>query len=171
MATTPNLTKTVSDPRNRLIALFVGAVLLPSIALSVVSFNSIPKHAEALQTNLYKQAEKVLYYVEKDLEMKAQAWALEAARRVGTDKLLLGDPKEIRTALKEAGMADTFDVLRLEASWPVAGLSAALETRQRDMDVLKEALKSSDSAMQSEGEDSLPLTAPGGEKVGVLKFR
>src|SRR5262245_7840768 len=170
MATTPTLTTTVSDPRNRLIALFVGAVLLPSVALSVLSLHSIPKHAEALQTNLYKQAEKVLYYVEKDLEMKAQAWALEAARKVGTDKLLLGDPAEIRTALKEAGMGNVFDVLRLEASWPVAGLSAALETHQRDMDVLKDALSSPEPGSE-DGEDSLPLTAPGGERVGVLKFR
>ncbi len=171
MSTPTTLTKTVSEPRNRLIALFVGAVLLPSVALSVVSFNSIPKHADALKTNLYKQAEKVLLYVEKDLEMKAQSWALEAARRVGTERLLLGDPKDIRAALREAGMADVFDVLRLEASWPVAGLSAALETRHQDMEILKEALAAPDPGEGSEGEDSLPLTAPGGEKVGVLKFR
>ncbi len=171
MATPEALTKTVSDPRNRLIGLFVGAVLLPSVALSVVSFNSIPRHADALKTNLYKQAEKVLLYVEKDLETKAQAWALEAARRVGTDKLLLGDPKEVRAALKESGMADVFDVLRLEASWPAPGLSAALETRHHDMEILKDALAAPDSMEGHEGEDSLPLTAPGGEKVGVLKFR
>ncbi|HET7292043.1 MAG TPA: HAMP domain-containing sensor histidine kinase [Vicinamibacteria bacterium] len=171
MATSPTLTKAVSDPRNRLIALFVGAVLLPSIALSVVSFNSIPKHADALKATLYKQAEKVLYYVEKDLQMKAQAWALEAARTVGTEKLLIGDPKEIRAALKGSGMGSVFDVLRLEASWPVAGLAAALATRERDMDVLKEALATGESHEGENGEDSLPLTAPGGEKLGVLKFR
>jgi signal transduction histidine kinase len=161
----------VSDPRNRLIALFVGAVLLPSVALSVLSFTSIPRHAEALKTGLYKQAEKVLYYAEKDLEMRAQAWALEAARIVGTDRLLLGDAHEIRAALRGSKMEGLFDVLRLEASSPVAGLAALLETRQRDMDILKEALHTWEPPADPEGEDSLPLTAPGGQKVGVLKFR
>ncbi len=160
-----------SDPRNRLIALFIGAVLLPSVALSVLSFNSIPRHAEALKTGLYKQAEKVLYYAEKDLEMRAQAWALEAARTVGTDRLLIGDTREIRAALEGSKLEGLFDVLRLEASSPVAGLAAALGTRQRDMEMLREALQSWDVPSGPEGEDSLPLTAPGGEKLGVLKFR
>src|SRR5262245_36758056 len=150
MATPPTPTTAVTDPRNRLVALFVGAVLLPSVALSVLSFNSIPKHAESLRTNLIKQAERVLYFVEKDLEMKAQTWALQADRHVGTEKLLLGDPVEIRAALKDADMSNVFDVVRLEASWPVAGLSAALETRQKDMDVLKDALTAS---AESPGED------------------
>jgi len=161
-----------SDPKKRLIALFVGAVLLPSVALSVLSFNSVPRHADALKANLYKQAEKVLYYVEKDLEMKAQQWALEAARVVGTERLLIGDGEEIRAALEGSKVAGLFDVLRLEASSPVSGLSEVLETRQRDMDILREALATGEM-WQASGDDldSLPLTAPGGAKIGVLKFR
>ncbi len=171
MEPTPNATTSGSDPKNRLIALFLGAVLLPSVALSVLSFNSIPKHADALRTALYKQAEKVLYYAEKDLQMKAQSWALEAARVVGTDRLLVGDAGEVKAALKGSKLDGLFDVLRLEASSPVAGLAAVLETRQRDRDILRDALSSWDLPTGPEGEDSLPLTAPGGEKIGVLKFK
>ena len=29
----------------KIVSIFVGAVLLPSIALSVLSFNAVPKHA------------------------------------------------------------------------------------------------------------------------------
>jgi signal transduction histidine kinase len=160
-----------TDPRNRLIALFLGAVMLPSVALSVLSFNSIPKHADALRTNLYKQAEKVLGYAEKDLEMMAQSWALEAARVVGTDRLLIGDKGDIHEALRGSKVDGVFDVLRLEASSPVAGLAAALETRTRDRDLLREAMTPWDLPQGPDGEDSLPLTAPGGEQLGVLKFR
>ncbi len=51
-----------SDSRGRVVSIFVGAVLLPSIALSVLSFNAVPKHAENLKISLKRQAEKVLYY-------------------------------------------------------------------------------------------------------------
>ncbi len=71
------------DPRGRLVSIFVGAVLLPSVALSALSFHAVPKHAESLKISLLKQAEKVLYYIEKDLEMTARSKALEAARRWG----------------------------------------------------------------------------------------
>ena len=41
------------------IAAIVGAVLLPSIALSVLSFNAVPKHAENLKISLQEQAKKI----------------------------------------------------------------------------------------------------------------
>jgi signal transduction histidine kinase len=159
------------EPKARLVSIFVGAVLLPSIALSVLTFNSVPKHAEVLKLSLLKQAEKVLSWVEKDLEMAAQAKALEAARTVGTERLLIGDKGEIHGALVKGGMGDTFETMWLEASSPVAGLSAVLDTRQRDMDILKDALDAGDLPSEPDGEDSLPLTAPGGERIGVLHFR
>src|SRR4030042_4085293 len=73
----------VSDSRGRIVWIFVGAVLLPSIALSVLSFNAVPKQAENLKISLLKQAEQLLYYAEQDLEQSTRKRALEAARAVG----------------------------------------------------------------------------------------
>ena len=68
----------VSDSRGRIVSIFVGAVLLPSIALSVMSFNAVPKQAENLKLSLLRQAEQLLYYVEEDLEQATRRRALEA---------------------------------------------------------------------------------------------
>src|SRR4029450_1077745 len=80
------------DSRGRIVSIFVGAVLLPSIALSVVSFNAVPKQAENLKLSLLRQAEQLLYYVEEDLEQATRKKALEAARAVDTEVLLEGRP-------------------------------------------------------------------------------
>ncbi len=160
------------DSRGKLISIFVGAVLLPSVALSVLTFNSVPKHAESLRIGMLNQAEKVLKWVEKDLETAAQGKALDAARSVGTETLLVGHDAAIEQALEQAGLGKVFVSLRLHASSPVAGLSALLQTRQRDADILRDALTASElPGSDVEGEDSLPLTAPGGERIGVLRFR
>src|SRR3990172_9912817 len=90
-----------SDARGRVVVILAGAVLLPSIALSFLSFNAVPKRAETLKINLRRQAEKVLYYVEKDLETTARARALEAARAVGTEALLEGRAGGGRGGLRE----------------------------------------------------------------------
>ena len=74
-----------TDPRGRLISIFVGAVLLPSVALSALSFRAVSEFHENLKIGLYKGAEKLLGDVEKDLEMTARKRALEAARAVGTE--------------------------------------------------------------------------------------
>jgi signal transduction histidine kinase len=172
MTSASELVSATPDSRGKLISIFVGAVLLPSTALSVLTFNSVPQHAETLKIQMLSQAEKILKWVEKDLEMAAQAKALDAARVVGTDRLLIGNPDQIEQALRSGGMGGIFTSLRLEASSPVAGLSAVLGTRQRDMDILRDALTATDlNPYDAEGEDSLPLTAPGGERIGVLRFR
>src|SRR6185295_7508276 len=172
MSSPSKLVSASPDSRGKLISIFVGAVLLPSVALSVVTLHSIPDNAASLKISMLNQADKVLKWVEKDLEMAAQAKALDAARIVGTDRLLVGHPELIEKSLDQAGLGGVFSSLRLEASSPVAGLSAVLETRQRDMDILRDALTASDlPASEAEGEDSLPLTAPGGERIGVLRFR
>jgi len=163
-----------TDPRGRLISIFVGAVLLPSVALSVLSFHLVPKYAENLKIGLYKDAEKVLGYVEKDLEMTARKRALEAARAVGTERLLEGRPQVIRAALDGAGLQDTrFDTLRLEAWSPATGLKAALAgPKPDDVKMLREALRVLETAPASaDGEDSVPLTTPDGKELGVLRFR
>lgn len=161
-----------SDGKGRLVSIFVGAVLLPSVALSVVSFNSVPKHAESLKIGLEKQAEKVLLYIEKDLETAARAKALQAARVAGSELLLEGREKPIRVALERGGVpGDAFDSLRLEASSPIAGLSEVFETRGRDVEILREALTLGDSPTGADTEDSLPIAGPDGSKIGVLRFR
>jgi signal transduction histidine kinase len=161
-----------ADGKGRLVSIFVGAVLLPSVALSVVSFNSVPKHAESLKIGLLKQADKVLFYIEKDLETAARAKALQAARLAGTELLLDGRPRPIRLALEKGGMpADAFDSLRLEASSPIAGLSQVFETRRPDVDILRDALNLVEPPSGGDVEDSLPLAGPDGSKIGVLRFR
>jgi len=163
-----------TDPRGRLISIFVGAVLLPSVALSALSFHSVPKYAENMKIGLVKNAEKVLGYVEKDLEMSARKRALEAARAVGTERLLEGRPHVIRAALDGAGLQDTqFDTLRLEAWSPATGLKAALSApKPDDVRMLREALRAWETLPTTpEGEDSVPLTTPEGQELGVLRFR
>src|SRR4029453_1512916 len=118
------------DPRGRVGSIFVGAVLLPSIALSALTFQAVPKHAESLEISLLKQAERVLFYVEKELEMTARSKGLEAARTGGPELLLEGRAEAIRTALDSAGMQEAvFDNLRLEAWSPVNGLEVVRAPR------------------------------------------
>ncbi len=162
-----------TDPRGRLISIFVGAVLLPSVALSVLSFHSVPKSAENLRMVLLKRSEKVLYYLEKDLETTARTRALEAARAVGPERLLEGRAEVIKVALDRAGLADTrFDTLRLEAWSPVTGLRAALSgPNPDDVKVLRDALRVFEAPPGPEGEDSVPLTTADGKELGVLRFQ
>ncbi len=161
-----------SDPKGRIVSIFVGAVLLPSIALSYLTFNSVPKHAEIMKTGLLKRAEKLLMYVEKELEITARQRALDAARIVGTDRLLEGRPAAIQKALEEAGFGrGAFVSLRLEASSPISGLSEVLGTRRRDLDMLHEALRFMPSTTSGDEEDAFPLTGTDSQMVGVLKFR
>jgi signal transduction histidine kinase len=160
------------DPRGRLVSIFVGAVLLPSVALSALSFHAVPKHAESLELSLLKQAERVLYYIEKDLEMMARSKALEAARTVGPERLLEGRPEVIRTALDSAGMQEAvFDSLRLEAWSPVKSLKVVLAPGADELRLLKEALKGGEVLPGPEGEDSVPLTTADGTELGILRFR
>src|SRR4029450_9829390 len=92
------------DGKGRLISIFVGAVLLPSLALSYVSIEFVPELAMGSKASLYHEAERALHYGEKDLGERAQEQALEAARAVGSERLLDGRPEVIVPALKEAGL-------------------------------------------------------------------
>ena len=161
-----------SDSKGRIVSIFVGAVLLPSIALSYITFNSVPKSAEILKNSLLKAADNLLMYVEKELEITARQRALDAARIVGTDRLLEGRPAAIQKALDEAGFGkEAFVSLRLEASSPISGLSEVLGTRRRDLDMLHEALRFMPPSMGGDEEDAFPLTGTDSQMVGVLKFR
>jgi signal transduction histidine kinase len=164
----------VSDSRGRIVWIFVGAVLLPSIALSVLSFNAIPKQAENLKISLLKQADQLLYYAEQDLEEATRKKALEAARAVGPERLLEGRRGPIRAALAQAGMDDVqFESLRLEA-WSNARTGGPPGPAASEMRALREALSGVAARPAREGwteEDAVPLTSPGGEELGVVRFR
>jgi signal transduction histidine kinase len=159
------------DPKGRLVSIFVGAVLLPSVALSVVSFHAIPKQAEATKIQLYKRAEKVLYYIEEDLKRAARARALDAARVVGAERLLQGHADAIQAALRKGGFeADTFETLRLEGHSPVAKLSEAL-VRDHDVEGLKEAWIVSDLGGAGNGDEAVVLSGHDSSVEGVLRYR
>jgi signal transduction histidine kinase len=164
----------VSDSRGRIISIFMGAVLLPSIALSVMSFNAVPKQREYLKMSLLQQADQLLYYVEENLEAATRRKALQAARAVGPERLLEGRPAQIHAALREAGLADVkFDAFRLEA-WSTARLGEPPPTHSRaEMRALNEALGGIEARTGAarDGEDSVPLTTPAGEELGVVRFR
>ena len=162
----------VSDTRGRIVAIFVGAVLLPSIALSVLSFNAVPKHAENLKISLLKQSEQLLSFVEQDLETATRRKALEAARAVGPELMLEGRPAQVEAALARAGLADLqFDSLRLEAWSKTRVARGPAEPGSAEMRALSEALSGVAPRAAREEEDSVPLTTVSGEELGVVRFR
>ena len=164
----------VSDSRGRIVSIFVGAVLLPSIALSVLSFNAVPKQAENLKLSLLRQAEQLLYYVEEDLEQATRRRALEAARAVDPELLLEGRQEAVREALGKAGLAHvSFDSLRLEAWSHTKGPRDSQDRAGAEVRALSAALsgKSSRPAKDDDEEDAVPLTTAGGEELGVVRFR
>ena len=107
------------DGKGRLISIFVGAVLLPSLALSYLATTFVPEMANSREVLHTRGAERTLLVIEKDLAQSAQAQALEAARALGAERLLDGRIEVIVPALKEAGFDwDMFSSLRLEGSSP-----------------------------------------------------
>lgn len=161
-----------TDPKGRIVAIFVGAVLLPSLALSVLSFHAVPKQAEFQRIQMKKNAERVLSYVEEDLARAARTKALHAAKALGAERLLEGRPEVIRAALADAGIGgEVFESLRLEASSPVARLAAVLDDRGGDVETLHEALQAIAEPQSGGEEDSLFLSGGDSKVVGVLRFR
>jgi signal transduction histidine kinase len=157
------------DSKGRLVSIFVGAVLLPSVALSVFSFNTIPQLAEASQNTLRKRADRVLAYVEEDLERMARGRALEAARAVGPERLLDGSSEHIHAALVPAGFGNAFESLRLEASSPIGKIGKALDER-KDVAFMRETLGGT-SPSEGGGDDAIPLLGTDTQVAGVLHFR
>jgi signal transduction histidine kinase len=162
----------VSDARRRVVSIFVGAVLLPSVALSVLSFTAVPKQAENLKMSLLRQGQQLLFYVEQDLEQESRRRALEAARAVGPERLLEGREAVVRAALAEAGMGGVrFDSLRLEA-WSKARFAGGpAEPASAELHALRQVLSGYDKRPAKAEEDSVPLTTPSGEELGVVRFR
>src|SRR5687768_12370750 len=156
------------DAKGRIIAIFVGAVLLPSLALSYVSIALVPKLASQTRMSEIKRAERALYYIEKDLQHLAEKKALEAAQVVGTDRLLDGRPAVIRTALRDAGMGeDVFESLHLEATAYRRG-SAFAAARPRQGEVPRDIWRAVEMVRSSNEEDSVSWP---GDEGGWLRFR
>jgi signal transduction histidine kinase len=156
------------DAKGRIISIFVGAVLLPSLALSYVSIALVPKLANQTRMSEVKRAERALYYVEKDLQHAAEKKALEAAQVVGTDRLLDGRPQVIRAALRDSGLGqDVFESLHLEATAYRRGAAFALEAR-RQGEVPRDILRAVEMARPGDEEDSVSWP---GDEGGWLRFR
>lgn len=157
------------DPKARLVSIFVGAVLLPSVALSVLSFYAVPRQARATDMELRLRAEKMLAFIEEDLERTAREHALEAAKAVGAERLLEGRSADVRAGLVEAGFGpDAFTTLRFEASsrpkrreW--------LHQEALDRESLRETLSSLEGAATHE--ESVPVAGLEGQFDGTLYFR
>jgi signal transduction histidine kinase len=161
-----------SDPKGRLIAIFVGAVLLPSLALSYVSIDFVPKLADANEAAQRKQAEKTLYWIEKELAQAAQKRALEAAQAVGTEKLLDGREEVVQASLKSAGMSGVrFATLHLDGAASRPRLRRTDYTASGQGQTPREVLSALEPLDESTEEDSVPWTDMDGQVVGVLRYR
>jgi signal transduction histidine kinase len=147
-------------------------VLLPSAVLSAVSFYSVPRQAEAMKISLVKRAERVLWYIERDLESAARNAALQAARAVGPERLLEGRPEAIRAALLVGGLdPDHFESLRLEAASTLGRSSGLGGERGREVDALRDSLAVMERRDEPGTEDSVPLTKGESGVIGTLRFR
>src|SRR5439155_1365703 len=67
MADVKKLVSPADEPKGRIISIFVGAVLLPSLALSWVAMDFVHKLASARKAIAIMQAPGILYYIEKEL--------------------------------------------------------------------------------------------------------
>ena len=115
MADVKKLVSPADEPKGRIISIFVGAVLLPSLALSWVAMDFVHKLASARKAIAIMQAPGILYYIEKELTQTAQNKAVEAARTLEPEVLLEGRPAVIDAALRKQGVgAGVFETLRLE---------------------------------------------------------
>jgi signal transduction histidine kinase len=156
------------DAKGRIISIFVGAVLLPSLALSYVSIALVPKLASQTRISEIKRAERALYYIEKDLQHSAEKKALEAAQVVGTERLLDGRPEVIRAALRDAGMGhDVFETLHLEATAYRRGAAWAM-ARRRQGEIPRDIWRAVEMVQASDDEDSVSWP---GDEGGWLRFK
>ena len=160
------------DPKGRLISIFVGAVLLPSLALSYVSMDFVKELAKKKEATEVKRLERNLYYIERDLRQRAQEKALEAARMIGPRALLDGRPEVIQAALVDEGMGEgVFESLHLEGSSPRVLLKDhEVEGMFADPELPREVLMVAQMA-PPDGEDSVPWPGEDGRLAGTLRFK
>jgi signal transduction histidine kinase len=166
------LVSTPDEAKGRLIAIFVGAVLLPSLALSYVAMHFVHQLASARKATEIKYATGTLYYIEKELAQTAQSKALDAARMLEPEVLLEGRPAAIDAALRRQGVgAGIFETLRLETSSPRMILRTLRMGNRREIEVSPEVLAAIGSFADGAGEDSVPWPAREGQTGGVLRFK
>jgi len=172
MADVKKLLAAPDDPKGRLISIFVGAVLLPSLALSYVAMDFVHKLASSKKATEIKQATGILYYIEKELAETAQKKAIEAARALDPEILLEGRPVVIDAALHKQGVgAGMFDTLRLEASSPRMVIRTLRRGNKREIEVSPEVLAAIGSFAEGSGEDAVPWPAREGQTAGILRFK
>lgn len=162
------------DPKHRLISIFVGAVLLPSLALSYVAIDFVKRLADARKASETMHAKDKLYYIEKELTLAAQARAREAARIVGTERLVDGRPEVVRSALMEAGLSEMiFESLHLEGPASRMLVKHRVEKARGAgaAEMPRELLTALESLDRTEGEDMMPWTGEEGRTVGTLRFK
>jgi signal transduction histidine kinase len=171
MADLAQIVSAPEDPKGRLISIFVGAVLLPSLALSYVAIDFVKKQAKADKESRIKHAKQQLYVIEDKLHDRALAKAREASRHLGLERMLLGRTEVINAALDKVSVGkDMFESLRLEAfsRWPRLS-SEALE-RGDDPDMARELL-GVEPASPEEGEDSVPWASEDGRASATVRFK
>jgi signal transduction histidine kinase len=160
------------DAKGRVISIFAGAVLLPSLALSVLSVYGVPRQAEAMKITMFKRAEQEVAHTGDELAAFARRRAQEVASELDLELLLEGRPKKIRAALVELGYPeDMFETLWLE---PASRRPTPKSREERDEDVLREALEMLEpepQAVTDQYEDAVELTTGESEVYGTLKFR
>src|SRR5687768_7030568 len=155
------------DPKGRLISIFVGAVLLPSLALSYVSIEFVPQLAKANKEMGFKRAANTLADIEKDLARAAQAKATEAAQAVGWERLLDGRDYVIAIALETAGLdGHIFDTLHLEGA---SSLRRGWTPHERGTQTPRDILAGLEP-IPPRTEDAMPWMDPAGKVSGVLRF-
>jgi signal transduction histidine kinase len=169
MADPTRMVSAPHDPKGRLISIFVGAVLLPSLALSYVSVKFVPQVAKGKKAYEVKEAERTLFIIEKELAQSAQELALHAARAVGTERLLDGRPEVVHEALLEAGFDPrAFDSLHLEGASPRMRPVA----RKKFGETPREAWSALEPAAEGpDAEESVPWAGGDGSTAGVLRYR
>jgi signal transduction histidine kinase len=172
MADLKKLVSTPDEAKGRLIAIFVGAVLLPSLALSYAAVGFVTQLGSARKATMVKEVAGFLYYIEKELAHTAQSKALEAARSLEPEILLEGRPAVIDAALRSQGNeAGMFETLRLEASSPRMIVRTLRMGSRREIEVSPEVLAAIGSFADRAGEDSVPWPAREGQTGGVLRFK
>src|SRR5688572_6394989 len=156
------------DPRGRLISIFVGAVLLPSLALSYVSIEFVPQLAKANKEMGFKRAANTLADIEKDLARVVHAKATEAAQAVGWERLLDGRDHVIAIALETAGLdGHIFDTLHLEGASALRRDWTPESRRSQSPRDILEGLE----PIPPRTEDAIPWVDSAGKVSGVLRFR
>jgi signal transduction histidine kinase len=160
------------DARGGLILLLAGVVLLPSLALSVLSFRFITRLAAAERLNLLHDADGRRWYLEQQLGQALRLQALEAARLVGPRVLASGPPERIHDQLSQFGVDAWFDTLHLDVS-SVEATTGSVLADARELQVEREALASQgpEPFLGASGIEALPLLNGRGDPLGLLRFR